>query len=78
MGTFPTKTMAILAAQQKVLARPRLRHAFFRKLRSLTLGGYYTHSSTWKSLGYIGSMPIGGAYPGVPEEIIKRLGLEDL
>jgi hypothetical protein len=52
-------------------------HAFFRKLRSLTLGGYYTHSSTWKSLGYIGNMAMGGAYPGVPEEIIKRLGLEE-
>jgi hypothetical protein len=53
-------------------------HAFFRKLRSLTLGGYYTHSSSWKSLGYIGNMPMGGAYPGVPDEITKRLGLEGL
>jgi hypothetical protein len=53
-------------------------HTFFRKLRSLTLGGYYTHSSTWKSLGYVGNLPMGGAYPGVPVEIIKRLGLEEL
>ena len=52
-------------------------HVFFRKLRSLTLGGYYTHSSTWKSLGYVGNLPTGGPYPGVPEEIIKRLGLEE-
>ncbi len=51
-------------------------HTFFRKLRNLTLGGYYSHSSTWKSLGYVGNIPIAGAYPGVPDEIIKILGLE--
>jgi Gluconate 2-dehydrogenase subunit 3 len=53
-------------------------HAFFRKLRALTLGGYYTHSATWKSLGYVGNAPIGGAYPGVPDEILKKLGLEGI
>jgi hypothetical protein len=51
-------------------------HTFFRKLRKLTIGGYYSHSSTWKSLGYVGNIPIAGAYPGVPDEIIKILGLE--
>ena len=51
---------------------------FFKRLRMLTLGGYYTHSSTWKSLGYVGNVPIGGAYPGVPDEVIKILGLEDV
>ena len=51
-------------------------HAFFRKLRNLTLGGYYSHSSTWKSLGYVGNVPIAGPYPGVPDEVIKLLGLE--
>ncbi len=57
---------------------PALSHGrhFFRKLRMLTLGGYYTHPSTWKSLGYVGNMPIAGAYPGVPDEIVKLLGLE--
>ncbi len=49
---------------------------FFKKLRMLTLGGYYTHPATWKSLGYVGNSPIAGAYPGVPDEIIKLLGLE--
>ncbi len=50
---------------------------FFQKLRMLTLGGYYTHPATWKSLGYVGNVPIAGPYPGVPQEIIKMLGLED-
>ena len=49
---------------------------FFKKLRMLTLGGYYTHPATWKSLGYVGNVPIAGPYPGVPDEIIKILGLE--
>ena len=51
---------------------------FFQKLRMLTLGGYYTHPATWKSLGYVGNSPIAGPYPGVPDEIIKLLGLEGL
>jgi len=49
---------------------------FFQKLRMLALGGYYTHPATWKSLGYVGNSPIAGPYPGVPDEIIKLLGLE--
>lgn len=49
---------------------------FFQKLRMLTLGAYYSHSSTWRSLGYVGNAPIAGPYPGVPDEIIKMLGLE--
>ena len=51
---------------------------FFKRLRMLTLGGYYTHSSTWKSLGYVGNTPIAGPYPGTPPEVIKVLGLEDM
>lgn len=51
---------------------------FFKKLRMLTLGGYYSHSATWKSIGYVGNTPIAGPYPGVPAEIIKLLGLEGL
>lgn len=50
---------------------------FFKKLRMLTLGGYYSHSSTWKSLGYVGNTPIAGSYPGVPDEILKLLGVEN-
>lgn len=49
---------------------------FFVKLRMLALGGYYSHSSTWKSLGYVGNVAIAGPYPGVPAEVIKILGLE--
>lgn len=51
---------------------------FFACFRQLCLGGYYTHSATWKHLGYVGNTAIGGAYPGVPAEIIQKLGLEDV
>ncbi len=51
---------------------------FFKRFRQLCLGGYYTHSATWKHLGYIGNVTLAGAFPGVPDEIVKRLGLEDV
>ena len=51
---------------------------FFKKFRSLCLGGYYTPSSTWKHLGYIGNVTLAGTFPGTPPEIIKQLGLEDV
>ena len=77
----------ITAAQQTAIldsicdgskAAPELAYGarFFAKLRTLTLGGYYTHPATWKSLGYVGNVPIAGPYPGVPAEVIKILGLE--
>ncbi len=61
-------------------AKPELRTGvtFFKRFRTLCLGGYYTHSATWKHLGYVGNVGIGGPYPGVPDEIIKLLGLEDV
>lgn len=51
---------------------------FFQKFRQLCLGGYYTHSATWKHLGYVGNVSLGGLYPGVPQEIIDKLGLQDV
>jgi hypothetical protein len=51
---------------------------FFPVFRQLCLGGYYTHSATWKHLGYIGNVSLGGPYPGVPREIIEQLGLQDV
>jgi len=62
----------------KVKPRHRAGARFFKKFRQLCLGGYYTHSATWKQLGYIGNISMGGPFPGVPAEIIKRLGLEDI
>jgi hypothetical protein len=52
--------------------------SFFKKFRKLAVGGYYTHSSTWKHLGYLGNVTVPGPYPGVPSDIIKKYGLEDV
>jgi hypothetical protein len=52
--------------------------AFFKEFRRLCLGGYYTHSSTWQQLGYVGNVSVAGPYPGVPQEIIEKLGLQDV
>lgn len=83
-------TFVSLAAEQQTallddLADPanadaehRVGTVFFREFRQLCLGGYYTHSSTWKHLGYVGNITLGGPYPGVPVEIIQKLGLEDV
>ena len=51
---------------------------FFPVFRQLCLGAYYTHSATWKHLGYVGNVSIGGPYPGVPREIIEKLGLQEV
>ncbi|GEP41830.1 gluconate 2-dehydrogenase subunit 3 family protein [Brevifollis gellanilyticus] len=56
----------------------RVGAAFFALFRQLSLGGYYTHSSTWKHLGYVGNVSMGGPYPGVPKEVIEKYGLQDV
>lgn len=56
----------------------RVGAAFFKRFRQLCLSGYYSHSQTWKSLGYVGNISIGGPYPGVLPEVIEKLGLQDV
>jgi hypothetical protein len=62
----------------KAVPEYRVGAAFFRRFRQLCVGGYYSHSQTWKSLGYIGNISVGGPYPGVPAEVIEKLGLQDV
>ncbi|TLD68749.1 gluconate 2-dehydrogenase subunit 3 family protein [Phragmitibacter flavus] len=62
----------------EVKAEHQLGAKFFTLIRKLTLGGYYTHSGSWKQLGYVGNISLGGAYPGVPQEIIELLKLQDV
>ena len=62
----------------KARAEFKIGTAFFQRFRQLCIGGYYTHSATWKSLGYVGNISVGGPYPGVPAEVIEKLGLQDV
>jgi hypothetical protein len=55
---------------------------FFRRLRSLTVGAYFTTEAGWKNLGYPGATPIQGLYPGpTPEavahmkDLVQKMGL---
>ena len=63
---------------QKAKPEDRVGVTFFKEFRQLCLGGYYTHSATWKHLGYVGNVTVGGPYPGVPKEVIEKYGLQDV
>lgn len=49
-------------------------HKFYKKFRELTAVGYFTTPDGWAALGYVGNVAMN-EYPGVPPEILKRLGL---
>ena len=46
---------------------------FFRKMRNLTLTGYYTTKMGIDDLGYVGNRP--NAWDGVPQEVLDRHGM---
>lgn len=47
---------------------------FFNMLRNLTATGYFTKEMGFKYLGYQGNIP--NAWDGVPDEVLKKHGLE--
>jgi len=50
--------------------------AFFDRLRNLTATGFFTSKMGIDDLGYVGNRP--NKWEGVPEEIIKQYGLENV
>jgi hypothetical protein len=46
---------------------------FFRRMRALTLGAYYTTAEGWKDIGYIGNQTSQGPYKGPPPEAIAHM-----
>ena len=50
--------------------------AFFNRLRSLVASGFYTSEIGIKDIGYVGNVP--NQWPGVPDEVLKQYGLEDI
>jgi hypothetical protein len=56
-------------------AKPEMKQgvAFFNLMRNLTVTGFYTSEIGVKDLGYKGNVP--NKWNGVPEEELKRLGL---
>jgi gluconate 2-dehydrogenase subunit 3-like protein len=50
--------------------------AFFERMRSLTATGFFTSKIGIDDLGYVGNRP--NKWEGVPADIIKQYGLEDV
>jgi hypothetical protein len=73
-----TQILDDICDEERAQPEHRTGARFFKEFRRLCLGGYYTHSATWKHLGYVGNISIAGPYPGVPQEIIEKLGLQDV
>ena len=46
---------------------------FFKRLRALTMGAYYTTAEGWKDIGYIGNTPATGPYAGPPPHAIAHM-----
>lgn len=50
--------------------------AFFNRMRDLTASGFFTSEMGIKDLGYMGNMT--NNWQGVPEDIVKQYGLENV
>jgi Gluconate 2-dehydrogenase subunit 3 len=57
-------------------AKPEHKKAvpFFKRMRDLVAGGYYTTPEGMKAIGYVGNMP-SGTFEGPPLEALKHVGL---
>jgi hypothetical protein len=50
--------------------------AFFNRMRSLTMSGFYTTEIGIKDIGYVGNVP--NQWPGIPEDVLKQYGMENV
>ena len=59
-------------------AKPEMQQgvAFFDRMRSLTASGFFTSKMGIQDLGYMGNQP--NRWEGVPEDVIRQYGLEDV
>lgn len=56
-------------------AQPFKRAAkFFATFRDLTAGGFYTTSTGWKDIGYVGNVALE-KFEGPPPEVLKHIGI---
>jgi hypothetical protein len=62
--------IAFKAKVQPGLEKPA---EFFGRIRSLTLGAYYTTSEGWAEIGYMGNKPGTGDYPGPTPEALAHI-----
>ena len=79
-ATFAASTLAVqtsiadeIAFAGKVKPGLKKQADFFARMRSLTLGAYYTTPEGWKQIGYMGNRPSKGPYPGPTPEAMAHI-----
>ena len=78
-GSTPEQQVAMLQEiAYPMKAKPELQQgvAFFSKIRDLTAIGFFTSKMGIEDLGYKGNSP--GKWEGVPSEVLKQYGLENV
>ena len=78
-GCTPEQRIAMLQEiAYPMKAKPEMQQgvAFFNKIRDLTAIGFFTSKMGIEDLGYKGNSP--GKWEGVPAEVLKQYGLENV
>ena len=72
------QTMLLDEIAYPALAKPNMQQgvAFFNKMRELTAIGFFTSKMGIADLGYKGNSP--GKWEGVPRDVLKKYGLENV
>jgi gluconate 2-dehydrogenase gamma chain len=79
VGSTPEQRIAMLQEiAYPMKAKPEMQQgvAFFNKIRDLTAIGFFTTKMGIEDLGYKGNSP--GKWEGVPAEVLKQYGLENV
>jgi len=50
--------------------------AFFNRMRELTTSGFFTSKMGIEDIGYMGNTP--GKWEGVPADVLRQYGLENV
>lgn len=60
------------------IAKPEMQQgvAFFNRMRDLTASGFFTTRMGFDDLGYVGNAP--NTWKGVPADVLKHYGMEDV
>ena len=72
-STAQKKILDDIAFKAKVKPGMEKPAEFFGRMRSLTLGAFYTTREGWTDIGYVGNTPFTGDYPGPTPEALAHI-----
>jgi hypothetical protein len=72
-STAQKKILDDIAFKAKVKPGLEKPAEFFGRMRSLTLGAFYTTREGWAEIGYMGNTPFTGDYPGPTPEALAHI-----